>query len=417
MVIGQVGTQLAQITVPVLSTSCCGIGVEVDCNGNLYYTNTYSAFLYKIDMYGTLLGTVPLTDVSSGAPISFGAISWDNNRQKFWAGTDNSGSPASVYLIDPATGMSTFQFTSPNSPIGFIDGIAYDPSDSTVWVSDDVNMGIDHFRDNGTYLGVLYPAVGSSISGVVAGNGVLFLGQDGNGQIVKVTKTTGSFISSFFTPGGRDEDLACDNINFAPKLALWSKDSYNNTITAIEVDTGTCRCGPSALGVTVTATNVLCNGQCIGTATVVPSGGLSPYTYNWSNSQTTQIATGLCAGTYSVTVIDSLGSADSAVVTITQPALLTATATATAAACSANTGTATANASGGTTGYTYLWNPSAQTTQTATGLVAGNYSITVTDANGCTQTQTVTVNSVNTLSVTATSTQSGCTVNNGTATA
>ena len=51
-------------------------------------------------------------------------------------------------------------------------------------------------------------------------------------------------------------------------------------------------------------------------------------------------------------------------------------------------GTATANPTGGTPTYTYLWNPSAQTTQTATGLSIGNYTVTVTDAKGCSITQT-----------------------------
>src|SRR5207244_2716145 len=54
----------------------------------------------------------------------------------------------------------------------------------------------------------------------------------------------GSFISSFSSPGGRDEDLACDNINFLPYLVIWSRDAYNNTIDAIEVGDGTCKCAP-----------------------------------------------------------------------------------------------------------------------------------------------------------------------------
>jgi hypothetical protein len=60
---------------------------------------------------------------------------------------------------------------------------------------------------------------------------------------------------------------------------------------------------------------------------------------------------------------------------------------------SANDGTATAAASGGTPGYTYLWMPGNQTAATATGLDAGTYTCTITDANGCTITTTTTVGS------------------------
>ncbi|UPT66744.1 MAG: SprB repeat-containing protein [Sphingobacteriales bacterium JAD_PAG50586_3] len=144
-------------------------------------------------------------------------------------------------------------------------------------------------------------------------------------------------------------------------------------------------------------TNVLCFGQSTGAATVTVSGGTAPYTYSWNTNpaQTTQTASNLPAGSYIVTVTDAKGCVTNASVTITQPATaVNASITnSTNVLCYGNaTGSATVSAIGGTPGYTYLWNTvPAQTGPTATGLVAGTYNVTVTDANGCFVVRTVTI--------------------------
>ncbi len=247
---GVPGDAVRTITVPVPSPGLDpGIGIAVDCDGKLYYTNSYQATLYFTDAVGTDLGSVPITDVGTGLPVSVGAISWDATRGMLWGGTDNSGVPCQIYLIDPVTGDAVWQFTAcTSSGIGFCDGIAYDGTDDTVWFTDDISSDVCHFRSDGFLLGILYPtdAAGNPlnlISGVSVGKGnILYLGRNGLGEIVKVDKTTGAYISSFATIGGRDEDLECDVINFAPLEVLWSKDAWNNTVTAIEVEEGTCVC-------------------------------------------------------------------------------------------------------------------------------------------------------------------------------
>jgi hypothetical protein len=77
------------------------------------------------------------------------------------------------------------------------------------------------------------------------------------------------------------------------------------------------------------------------------------------------------------------------VATVNEPLPVTATTSATPET-TGNDGTATATPSGGTSPYTYAWS-NGQATQTATGLAAGNYTVTVTDANGCTGTASATV--------------------------
>jgi len=173
---------------------------------------------------------------------------------------------------------------------------------------------------------------------------------------------------------------------------------------------------PAVLTATTTAAAILCNGG-TATATASVSGGSLPYTYLWNNSQTAQNATGLAAGNYTVGVADAVGCTTTQTITLTQPTVLTVTANATLTGCATSVGTAIATPSGGTGSYTYLWNPTLQTTQTASALASGIYTVTVADANSCTKTQTVAVTFLNTLSVTASFTQAGCTVGNGTATA
>ncbi|TAL59241.1 MAG: T9SS type B sorting domain-containing protein [Bacteroidetes bacterium] len=177
---------------------------------------------------------------------------------------------------------------------------------------------------------------------------------------------------------------------------------------------GSCAC--SVLSISIAFANPLCSGQCIGTATATPTAGTSPYTYNWSNAQTIQVITGLCAGNYSVLVTDASGNTATANITITQPAAITTTVSSTNASCGNNNGTATVNASGGTPVYTYSWSPSGCTASSCSGLGAGNYSVTITDANGCTQTATVSVTSTAGPTVTTSSTPQTCT-QGGTATA
>jgi len=158
-----------------------------------------------------------------------------------------------------------------------------------------------------------------------------------------------------------------------------------------------------AVTLTSSLTNVNCFGGSNGTATIVPDGGLAPYSYLWSNGETTATITGLATGTYTVTVLDDAGCTATGSVTITQPALLNATAgSQTNIACNGGTtGSATVAVTGGTPGYTYSWAPLGGTTDTATGLAAGTYTVTVTDANGCMDTQAFTITEPTVVNVTA----------------
>lgn len=153
------------------------------------------------------------------------------------------------------------------------------------------------------------------------------------------------------------------------------------------------------LSVNISAVDVSCYGGSDGSAAVMVSGGTMPYSYLWSmdSSMTSQVATGLPAGSYSITVTDTTGCSITAGFIISQPlAPLSVSASGTDPGCSSGVnGSATANVSGGTTPYSYSWNTDpAQTTATATGLSGGIYVVTVTDLNGCIASDSIALDTV-----------------------
>lgn len=148
-----------------------------------------------------------------------------------------------------------------------------------------------------------------------------------------------------------------------------------------------------------------CFGDCNGATTMNVTGGTSPYNYIWTpGGQTTATVTGLCAGTYTFTVTDINGCSATNTATITQPAVLTATTAVKNVSCNGGSdGKASAAPAGGTSPYKYKWSdPNTQTSDTATGLSAGSYTVNITDVRGCTATAAVSLTQPTVLSVTLT---------------
>ena len=220
-----------------------------------------------------------------------------------------------------------------------------------------------------------------------------------------------------FNIGATDIDTA-DNFN-----SMLLSNSSNYTVSTVPTSTG-AKCTinannwgdnwnfgspsvvPTGLGLSIVSqrdnnvdpisiAGIVTNNKCYGTATgvinVVVSGGAYPFTYAWADGPTTGDRSGLAAGDYTITVTDSLGNQSTKTFTITEPQALSITASITDATGGGSNGAIDVTVSGGTGPYTYAW-ADGPTTEDRSGLAAGTYTVTVTDADGCTNTASFTVN-------------------------
>ena len=154
----------------------------------------------------------------------------------------------------------------------------------------------------------------------------------------------------------------------------------------------------TALNLSLTTDDKNCNGGVDdGSISVLTQGGTAPYTYSWSNGATTEDLTNLNAGTYNLTATDFRGCTALISGTINQPTPLSQTAATSDVSCRfGSDGAINASPVGGIQPYTYNWTNTANvtvlTSEDVNGLVAANYTLLFTDANGCTNSGTYSIN-------------------------
>lgn len=229
------------------------------------------------------------------------------------------------------------------------------------------------------------------------------------------TITQTAFVSCF---GGSNGALIANGAGTTGSYSyLWNNGNTNQTATGLNAanytvvvtDLNTCTTtaaysigqptavAPSLVSpVNTRGYNVSCYGSSDGSI-YINAGGTPPYSYVWSTGSTNASISGIPAGTYSATVTDANGCTGSGSVTLTQPVSISLTLQPSVFIGGNNIrckngsdGYISANASGGTGPFTYSWS-NAATTQTAAGLTAGAYTVTVTDSVGCSSSATITL--------------------------
>ncbi|MFH0893368.1 MAG: PKD domain-containing protein [Bacteroidota bacterium] len=277
----------------------------------------------------------------------------------------------------------------------------------------------------------------ATATGLSAGTYYCTVTQNGCDSIISVVINSipGYTLSTSFT------DEFCSNANgtatVTPNSAgtygyLWSNSQSSNTITGLiagtytvtVTDAYTCTATATVTitnhaGPTAIISNVIpesCSGS-NGSMTVVPNGGTAPLTYIWSSGQNTASISGLVAGTYVVTVTDF----NTCTVVVTQtisnsPAPVVSLVNIQDVMCGSTDGAVNVSVSGGTAPLTYQWS-NGQITQNLTNVLGGTYTLIVSDANGCKDTLTATVNVIGGPQAILTPVNAYCDENNGSITA
>ena len=435
-------------------------GNSVPASNEAYYANNNYAISTEFDG-GTVILTAKYLGVTSGSQYKMKLAIADASDQKWDAGmflqaksfsTVDAGSYGSVCVdgaditlvgsplggvwsgtgvtgntFDPSVGTQTLTYT-------YTEGNTCSDSDTTTITVNDLPV-----VDAGNYGPVCIDGaditlVGSPLGGTWNGIGVTDNG-DGTAIFDPTVANAGNAIYTYTDENTcADSDLTTITVNDLPVVdagsygpvcidgaditligspvgGVWSGTgvtgntfdpsvgtqtltyTYTNTNDCTNTDDTIIEIYESPTADITSPVNVLCFGDATGEATVTVEGGTAPYTYSWDNGQTEATATGLVAGDYIVTVTDNNGCTTTATATIEQPvaALSVSITSEIDVLCYGEaTGSATALAAGGTAPYTYSWD-NGQTEATATGLVAGDYVVTVTDANGCTTTAEVTI--------------------------
>lgn len=195
----------------------------------------------------------------------------------------------------------------------------------------------------------------------------------------------------------------------APFTYLWSNGETASVVTNLpagpfsvtvtdangctDVSTGGVVGAPELVVDIQNVSPVTCYGSCNGQATAVVTGGTPGYTYNWYNStSTSSTATDLCAGSFEVTVTDAQGCKASAQVGIETPPAMNVTLSVSHVSCyGQNNGSITTSVIGGTQPYSYAWS-GGMSSPIIDGLHPTMYTLTVTDANGCSATAMAIIN-------------------------
>ncbi|MEA5461908.1 hypothetical protein VB796_22755 [Arcicella sp. LKC2W] len=320
-------------------------------------------------------GTVSLTASSTS---TLGTFNWYNTPTSLSSLSPTSGIRNEVYNTPTLSSSQTYYVARIYSVVGSVPLISCETDRTSVSIT--VNST------------PTTPVVSGSVIICKGGNTDLILTSGCTGTITWKNATTNAVVGTG------------SPLNVSPTVTT----GYNATCSengCISNNSNTVTVTVSNITLTATPTNLTCKSNTSGQITLTATGGTSAYTYSkdGTNFQNGNTFTGLSAGNYTLTVKDANACSAMTTVTLTEPAVLALSATPTNLTCKSNaTGQITLTASGGTSAYTYSKDgTNFQNSNTFTGLSAGNYTLTVKDANVCSLTTTVTLTEPNTLTLSA----------------
>lgn len=364
----------------------------------------------------TIDGSANIGVTTGVGPFSY---SWSNG----FNGSSFSGLAQGNYTVTVTDGggctaTKTFTITGGVSPANA--SFTVSPGGT---ICSGTTVNVTHTGSAGTHNWIITP--GSTLSGTTTNFSYTFLSAGSysishditNGgckntivAIVNVSSCNGPTVTATgnsVCPGSCAAVSSNPGNGTSPYTYLWSNGSTTQNITPCPASTTTYTLtitdagGKTAtttalvtvnppLSITSNSTSISCNGGANGTATVTPGSGTSPFVYNWNNGQTTQTATGLSTGNYTVTVTDSKTCTAITTIAIVSPPPLTAIFTKGTANCiiCGCKEWIMVTAANGTGPYNYSW-PDGYGKRYQNKLCPGNYTINITDKNGCSVNTTV----------------------------
>lgn len=398
--------------------------VTITDNNNCVHRDTFSItqpnaiqvskVVKDITCFGNTDGSITLTVTGGVTPYSY---VWSNGDTS--AKTENLAKGQFTVVVTDSNGCQYFDTTNINEPTL----LSVSHAISNVTCNGGSTGSIDLSVSGGTKGYRFVWSNGDTtedISNVIAGTYSVTV-TDTNGCVIRDTATITE--PAIITSSGALTMVACNGDSTGaitltvsggttPYNFLWITGDTTQNISSLGAGTYSVQITdsnacihrdtfvitqPSAIQLSKSVQNISCFGVTDGSITLTMSGGVSPYKYLWSNSDTTSSISGLAKQQYTVIVTDSNGCTFYDSTTITEPSQLVVTSTVRQVSCfGANDGSIDLSTSGGTSPYAWLWS-TGDTTEDVSGLSGGQVTVKITDANGCTLNDTTQITEPNQL--------------------
>lgn len=379
IVVGQ-PVAISVTVVSVTAASCGAANGAIDItvsNGLAPYAFRWSNAATTEDISALAVGsyTVTVTD-NSGCTVS-----QTTNVSNTSTLTATLASIANITCLGAANGAINLQVSGGTPPVSFLWNTNVTTQNiSGLSAGTNYQVTITDGLGCATILGAYTVTEPSAISVTATSTAAICNGTNTGSVALAVSGGTGAYTFLWNNNNATTQNISGLAANNNYVVTVSDANNCQQTLSNISVGQ------PSALSLTLaSATNPTCLGRNDGAININTSGGTAPYTFRWSSGQSTANISALAPNAYTVTATDANNcSLVLAAATLTAPTLVTVTlASSVDVSCAGfSDGGITTQTQGGTPAYAYLWSNGA-TTADISGIAAGAYSLTATDAQGC----------------------------------